>query len=483
MMSTRGVSPDVVTYNSLIDGLCNSGQWEEATRLFSEMIGRGISPDVRTFTILIDGMCKEGMDLESDGHRDQLTALAEYLNKARTLIYPPVLKECSDVKSDLIIYSIHLPYTDTNAFSLDLLEGVRRRIKEAEVAKNNRREADFTRLKMEREERIYQLLQARREERKAKRKMLFYLRSEEARKMKLEEEERARKQDGFEGVDCKWIRDQADDFKISELDLRNVLNNLLVAFAKLRDPDRAMFLLAMVQGQGLSVKTETLVAVVSALGNVGRTVEAEAVFEEMKEDCHCKLGRHDKANELLQEMNDSGCSPCSRTYNIMINSLGQQEKLDELKGLMEKMWSQGVIPNVIVYIILIYVYGQSRKFKDAIECLEVMKSTGFKAVSYNKSRLGQCICIKKKCLLDVECYHCNLSVLLFLVLNRLNIDHVSMVITIAQLTFGGVMFTNHFLLKNRVNKVIKDQVELTYLARETLKAQKLIKEIDTEGSN
>ncbi|KAF6137354.1 hypothetical protein GIB67_036391 [Kingdonia uniflora] len=54
---------------------------------------------------------------------------------------------------------------------------------------------------MEREERIYQLLQARREEREAKRKMLFYLRSEEARKMKLEEEERARKQDGNNDTD------------------------------------------------------------------------------------------------------------------------------------------------------------------------------------------------------------------------------------------------------------------------------------------
>ncbi|KAF6134524.1 hypothetical protein GIB67_028545 [Kingdonia uniflora] len=133
---------------------------------------------------------------------------------------------------------------------------------------------------MEREERIYQLIQARREERKAKRKILFYLRSEEAMKMKLEEEERARKQDRFEGVDCKGIKDQADDFKISEFDLRDVLvsqtvayelqklyrdiefdkiypdgqllNNLIMAFANVRDHDRALLFLAMVQGQGLS---------------------------------------------------------------------------------------------------------------------------------------------------------------------------------------------------------------------------------------
>ncbi|KAF6155120.1 hypothetical protein GIB67_011851 [Kingdonia uniflora] len=57
------------------------------------------------------------------------------------------------------------------------------------------------------------------------------------------------------------------------------------------------------------------------------------------------------------------------------------------------------------------------------------------------------------------------------------------VTTVAQITFGGVMFINHFIIRNRVNKVIKDQKELTYLTREALEAQKLIKEIDAEGSN
>ncbi|KAF6148977.1 hypothetical protein GIB67_043288, partial [Kingdonia uniflora] len=170
-----------------------------------------------------------------------------------------------------------------------------------------------------------------------------------------------------------------------------LLNDFIVAFAKVRDLDRAIFFLAMVQGQGLNVKTGTQVVVVSALGNVGRTVEAEVIFEEMKEGGlkpmtrayntllkgyantrFCEMnkvivflliqliqmwgGRHDRADELLQEMNDSGCSTCSSTYNIMINSLGKQEKWDELKDLMEKIWNQGVIPNVIMYITLIYVY-------------------------------------------------------------------------------------------------------------------------------
>ncbi|KAF6154718.1 hypothetical protein GIB67_035683 [Kingdonia uniflora] len=50
-----------------------------------------------------------------------------------------------------------------------------------------------------------------------------------------------------------------------------------------------------------------------------------------------------------------------------------------------------------------------------------------------------------------------------------NILRFPPVTTIAQVTFGGVMFTNHFLFKNCVNKVIKDQEEFAYLAREALK--------------
>ncbi|XP_043689325.1 eukaryotic translation initiation factor 3 subunit A-like [Telopea speciosissima] len=55
------------------------------------------------------------------------------------------------------------------------------------------REAEFNKLKREREEQIRQLLQSKKQEREAKRKLIFYLKSEEERLKKLEEEEAARK--------------------------------------------------------------------------------------------------------------------------------------------------------------------------------------------------------------------------------------------------------------------------------------------------
>lgn len=61
----------------------------------------------------------------------------------------------------------------------------------------SRRQSEFERLRQEREEHIQQIRQARRQEREAKRKMIFYLRSEEERLNRLREEEESRKREGM----------------------------------------------------------------------------------------------------------------------------------------------------------------------------------------------------------------------------------------------------------------------------------------------
>lgn len=58
------------------------------------------------------------------------------------------------------------------------------------------RQSEFERLRKEREEHFHQIRLARKQERLAKRKMIFYLRSEEERLNKLREEEEARKLEG-----------------------------------------------------------------------------------------------------------------------------------------------------------------------------------------------------------------------------------------------------------------------------------------------
>jgi translation initiation factor 3 subunit A len=60
----------------------------------------------------------------------------------------------------------------------------------------SRREAEFNQRRADREERINQIIQARKQEREALRKKIFFVRSEEERLKKLREEEEARKHEG-----------------------------------------------------------------------------------------------------------------------------------------------------------------------------------------------------------------------------------------------------------------------------------------------
>ncbi|GKC12483.1 putative pentatricopeptide repeat-containing protein [Tanacetum coccineum] len=52
--------PDVVTYNSLVYGLCKIRRWTKATLMLKEMLDKEISPAVETFNVLINAFCIEG---------------------------------------------------------------------------------------------------------------------------------------------------------------------------------------------------------------------------------------------------------------------------------------------------------------------------------------------------------------------------------------------------------------------------------------
>ena len=54
------VSPNVVTYNVLIDGLYKEGKLDNVKRIFYEMSNRNIYLDVVTYNVLIHGLSKEG---------------------------------------------------------------------------------------------------------------------------------------------------------------------------------------------------------------------------------------------------------------------------------------------------------------------------------------------------------------------------------------------------------------------------------------
>ncbi|XP_078159332.1 uncharacterized protein LOC144554849 [Carex rostrata] len=68
-MVSRGLQPDVVTYNTLIDGLCKKGLIDKALNMLQHIVSEGHEPDVMTYTALMDALCKNG---EIDKAKDVL---------------------------------------------------------------------------------------------------------------------------------------------------------------------------------------------------------------------------------------------------------------------------------------------------------------------------------------------------------------------------------------------------------------------------
>ncbi|KAG8385678.1 hypothetical protein BUALT_Bualt03G0070100 [Buddleja alternifolia] len=58
MQTKWNVNPDVFSYNIVIKGLCEMGEWERALDKFNAMGGKGVEPDLITFNILLDNLYK-----------------------------------------------------------------------------------------------------------------------------------------------------------------------------------------------------------------------------------------------------------------------------------------------------------------------------------------------------------------------------------------------------------------------------------------
>ncbi|KAK6118696.1 hypothetical protein DH2020_047553 [Rehmannia glutinosa] len=52
--------PDLITYSTVINGLCRDGRLEEAKKKFIEMLGRNLYPDSTVYDIFLYNLCKRG---------------------------------------------------------------------------------------------------------------------------------------------------------------------------------------------------------------------------------------------------------------------------------------------------------------------------------------------------------------------------------------------------------------------------------------
>lgn len=52
------VEPNVVTFNTLMNGLCVEGKFAESIRLFEKMVCDGYELNLITYNIIVNGLCQ-----------------------------------------------------------------------------------------------------------------------------------------------------------------------------------------------------------------------------------------------------------------------------------------------------------------------------------------------------------------------------------------------------------------------------------------
>ncbi|KAF8411865.1 hypothetical protein HHK36_004424 [Tetracentron sinense] len=79
--SKNDLSPDVVTYTSVISSYCKLGRMEKASALFSEMVSYGTVPNSFTYNVLIDGFGKAGDMVSTVAMYEKMLLLSCFLRK------------------------------------------------------------------------------------------------------------------------------------------------------------------------------------------------------------------------------------------------------------------------------------------------------------------------------------------------------------------------------------------------------------------
>lgn len=174
-----------------------------------------------------------------------------------------------------------------------------------------------------------------------------------------------------------------------ELDSK-LYNDIIVGYAKAGDPSRALHFLAMAQSYGLSPKSSTLIAIMSALGSSGRTAEAEAVFEEIKDmglqprtraynallKAYVRAGSLKDAESIVSEMERSGVAPDELTYSLLMDAYGQEGRWESARIVLKEMEASNVQPSAYVFSRILASYRDKGEWQKSFQVLREMKSCG-----------------------------------------------------------------------------------------------------------
>jgi pentatricopeptide repeat protein len=59
-MDSKGILPNTVTFNIIVDAICKMGEADEAEKLLCNMLDKGAKPNIIIYTSIINGYSKLG---------------------------------------------------------------------------------------------------------------------------------------------------------------------------------------------------------------------------------------------------------------------------------------------------------------------------------------------------------------------------------------------------------------------------------------
>ncbi|BBH00650.1 Pentatricopeptide repeat superfamily protein [Prunus dulcis] len=309
-MLGSGCEPDVYAFNILIHGLCKKGRLGSARELVNEMEIKGCEPNVITYTILIDGFCKEGQ-----------------------------LEEAGDVLNEMSYKGLSLNIVGYNRLISALCKDgkVHEALKVfSEISSNECKPDIFTFNSL-----IYGLCKVD----------------------KMEEALGLYRDMVLEGVIANTV----------------TYNTLINAFLTRGAIQEALKLVNEMLFRGCPLDKITYNGLIKALCKAGAVEKARGLFEEMimkglhpnSISCNilinglCRSGKVYDALEFLRDMIHRGLMPDIVTYNSLINGLCKLGRISEALNLFDRLQVEGMCPDVITYNTLISWHCKEGMIYDA----------------------------------------------------------------------------------------------------------------------
>ncbi|KAG8362904.1 hypothetical protein BUALT_BualtUnG0025500 [Buddleja alternifolia] len=353
------VSPNIYTFNTMINAFCKLGNVGEA-EMYLSMICRLVKPDSHTYTSFILGHCRR-KDVDSANH--VFVSMPQKGCRRNEVSYNNLMHGLCEVGRVDEAKSLFLQMRDDNCFPnvrtytilIDALCGLDRRLEALSLFEEK--------------------------ERKVVPSVVTYnaLINGYCKKGMVNKVQKAM-----------TLLSKMLEQKLSP----NVVtfNILVYGQCKEGDVDSAFRLLTLMEESNVIADQLTYGPLIDTLCKKGSVDKANEIFDSLKEkgikvnevmytaliDGYCNVEKFDFALALFERMLAEGCLPNSYTYNVLIHGLCKVKKLPEALNFLDGCWREGMKPSIVTYSIVIEHMLKDFDFECAYRVLNHMIALGYK---------------------------------------------------------------------------------------------------------